>query len=128
MSRSERSAIRKALTSTANARAAAAALKIGYRTLLRRMREYGLEVAPRGRPRRRQVRFTSFQDVLRDEGRYWRACSGEERFHAVEVIREAAYALYHGRKLPRLERVYRFADAPSRAVHHRGRARTGGAR
>ena len=53
----ERGAIERALAREGTPRRAAPLLGVGYRTVNRRMREYGIPVAPRGRPR------TTLKDV-----------------------------------------------------------------
>lgn len=61
---------------------------------------------------RSDFRFTTLEQAAKDEIYSWRKRSATARFLAVGEICDATYALYNpGRKLPRLERVYRFTDA-----------------
>jgi hypothetical protein len=59
---------------------------------------------------RTDFEITTPEAADRREATYWRSRPAEECFLAVEAIREASFALYNNRKLPRLERVYRFID------------------
>lgn len=73
--------------------------------------------------------FTTSAKAVSDVDEHWQNKTAEERFLAVETIREATYALYNeGRKLPVLERVYQIVMSPPSEVHRHWRARSGGSR
>lgn len=60
-------------------------------------------------------KITTPDEAAEAEAAHWRNASAEERFLAVEVIREASQTLFEGDgwKFPPLERVYRFVEAPT---------------
>jgi hypothetical protein len=119
----ERELVKQALIKYWGTRAAAAALGYSQRTLIRKMKTLDLPSRGVGRPRasarqraRNQIfKFTTPEQAAADEINHWKNKTGEERFLAVEMIREATHRLYHdGRKLPRLERICRIVDISSR--------------
>lgn len=104
----EHDAIEQALASAGSAKKAATQLGVSLRTLLRRMRQYKIKIAKRGRPR--TVVFSRFteatrDDILKREGAYWRSRPIEERISAVEIIRDQTTPGYRT-DTARLERVY----------------------
>lgn len=72
--------------------------------------------------------WTTPQEAINDEVRYWRSVSVAERVSAVETIRQATLGIYNDEAAPRLERVYRFVEREPRPFSDRGRARDGGKR
>jgi hypothetical protein len=71
--------------------------------------------------------WTTPEEAIRAEGRYWRSRSIEERVAAVEVIRRATPGIY-GRLPARLARVHRLVDLAPRTVSRGRRARPRGRR
>ena len=73
-------------------------------------------------------RWTTPEEAIKDEVRYWQSVSIEERVSAVETLRQATLGIYDDEAAARLERVYRFVERPKGALSDRGRPRTGGER
>jgi hypothetical protein len=66
--------------------------------------------------------WTTPEEAIRAEGRYWRSRSIEERVAAVEIIRRATPGIY-GRLPARLARVFRWVAIAPRTVSRRRRSR-----
>ncbi len=58
----------------------------------------------------RIYRWTSPEEAVADEVRYWREQSIEARVSGVELIRQATFGIYTDEAAPRLERAHRLVD------------------
>jgi hypothetical protein len=66
--------------------------------------------------------WTTPEDAVAEEVRYWASVSPSERVAAVEMLRQRTPGIY-GDAPSRLERVYRFVERQERPVPDRRRAR-----
>ena len=62
--------------------------------------------------------WTTPEDAVRDEVRYWQGCSIEERVAAVELLRRATLGIYD-EPSPRLERTHRWVEPSWRSLPDR---------
>jgi hypothetical protein len=70
----------------------------------------------------KKLRYATTDEAVQEDWRRWRNASAEVRFLAVGVISAAVYALNNpGKAFPRLERVYRFVEAPASTSQARRR-------
>jgi hypothetical protein len=71
--------------------------------------------------------WTTPEEAVNAEVRYWQASSVEDRVSAVETIRQTTLGIYDATAV-RMERVYRLVVLPPRAIPSRRGTRASGQR